>query len=86
MHALQVIRATSSTITPHEAAFHSSAEQYRKRASLIRDSISSTTNTQEGARLAAVANELDELAAALEGMRMNRQVSGLIGLARRARA
>ena len=85
MNALQVVRTTPRAFTQYEAGFHSSAEKYRERASLIRGSISSIKNTKECGRLLAVASEFEELAAGLEQMRRNYQVSGLIGLARRGR-
>lgn len=85
MNALQVVRTTPRAFTQYEAGFHSSAEKYRERASLIRDSISSMKDRAESTRLLAMASEFEELAAGLEQMRRNREVSGLIGLARRGR-
>jgi len=60
-------------MTQREAAFHSSAEKYRERANLIRDSIGGTTRTEERNRLLEVAAEIERLAAALEQMRINKR-------------
>jgi hypothetical protein len=72
-NALQVVRLAPTAITRREAAFHSSAEKYRERANLIRDSIGKTTRTVERTRLLDVAAELERLAAELEQMRINKR-------------
>jgi|1186.fasta_scaffold439868_2 hypothetical protein len=73
MNALQVVQTTPPAITRQEAAFHSSAEKYRERANLIRDSIGETIRTVERTRLLDVAAELERLAAELEQMRINKR-------------
>jgi phosphopantetheine adenylyltransferase len=72
-NALQVVRPTPRALTQYEARFHSSAEKYRERASLIRDSIGGTTRTEERTELLDVAAELERLAAELEQMRINKR-------------
>jgi hypothetical protein len=84
-NALQLVRTTPRALTQYEAGFHSSAEKYRERASLIRDSMSASIGAEERAQLVAVATDFEELAASLEGMRARQQISGLIGLTRRRR-
>jgi hypothetical protein len=85
MNALQVVWTNPRTISKAEAAFHPSAEQYRERANVIRDSIGGGTGTQERGRLLDMAMEFEQLAAALEEMRCApAQASGLIALARRS--
>ena len=60
-------------MTQREAAFHSSAEKYRERANLIRDSFGKTARTEERTRLLDVAAELERLAVELEQMRINKR-------------
>jgi hypothetical protein len=71
-NALQVVRPAPTAITRQEAAFHPSAEKYRERANLIRDSIVEKTRTDERTRLLEVAAEMERLAAELEQMRINK--------------
>ena len=51
MNSLEVIPSTPITMTKHEAAFHSSAEEYRQRANLIRCGIGVTAGTAERTKL-----------------------------------
>jgi hypothetical protein len=73
MNPLQVVRTTPTAITRREAAFHSSAEKYRERANLIRDSIGETTRTVERTALLDAAAELERFAAELEQMRISKR-------------
>jgi len=85
MNTLQVIPSIPITMTQHEAAFHSSAEEYRQRANLIRCAIEVTTGTAERTKLMEEAAKLEQLAAVLEQMRSQPQASGLVMLMRRNR-
>jgi hypothetical protein len=56
----------------HEAAFHPSAEQYRKQAKLARNSAEFESNPDERATLLVRAQQYEQLATSLERMRGKR--------------
>src|SRR5919206_2319009 len=58
-NALQLVTTTPRALTQYEAGFHSSAEKYRERASLIRDSMSASIGAEERAQLVAVATDFE---------------------------
>ena len=61
--------ALAKSLTRREAAFHPSAEQYRARAAVIRDSIGPATGIQERALFPEIAADFERLATELEMMR-----------------
>lgn len=56
-----------------EAAFHSSAEQYRARAKLARNSADFESSEDDRAKLLVSAREYERLAISLEQMRATRR-------------
>jgi hypothetical protein len=56
-------------MTRLEAAFHPSAEKYRKRAKLARNSAEFDSNPDECAKLLVSARQYEQLATSLERMR-----------------
>ena len=56
-------------MTRLEAAFHPSAEKYRERAKLARNSADFESNADERAKLLVSARQYEQLATSLEKMR-----------------
>jgi hypothetical protein len=56
-----------------EAGFHSSAERYRQRAKLARNSAEFESNEDDRAKLSVSARKYEQLAISLEQMRSTRR-------------
>jgi hypothetical protein len=55
-----------------EAAYHPSAETYRKRAGLARNSAEFASSADERSKLIELAHQYEQLATSLERMRVKR--------------